>query len=454
METEVNALQARILELSTVVDPNLLALEAQMARNLERLVVLERERVSADDERQAAIRLEVADINQQIEVLLAVQSTQPLDPDLVTLREAQRLALISLQDLEERKARIELDSQLLGTGVTRTVEAVAAEEAGLATTRIILLGLIVGFVIGVGVAYALALQRRVFTERHQPEAVLGNPLLGEVPAFGYERIRTLLPTISDPQTAAAEGFRFVSAGIATQIDRQLDSTGSRPVVLAVTSAGLSDGKTVTAANTAVAAAFEGMKVLAIDADFASQRLTEILLPGNTRAPGITELAAGLVQPDQAMGEVEGPSGYRLDLLSRGAERTTAPLFFRDPGLRRLLDRLRDTYDLIVVDCPPLLQVAYTSLVLDLCDMVMTVQPHQGSVTQARDLKDRLDLSGVPAIGYAYNFAPLRAEMAVSRGSMSDVLGETPRTPLADEHTSHPSPASDGGSTAAKARRSR
>jgi hypothetical protein len=72
----------------------------------------------------------------------------------------------------------------------------------------------------------------------------------------------------------------------------------------------------------------------------------------------------------------------------------------------------------------MLQVAYASTLARYVDRVVVVVPHGGSVTRIEDLAQRLQLIGTPVAGYVYNWAPLRRDMAISEGSLRDVLGES------------------------------
>lgn len=194
----------------------------------------------------------------------------------------------------------------------------------------------------------------------------------------------------------------------------------------VTSAGLRDGKTVVTANTALAAARDGNRVLLIDADFGNQMSTEFLAPGVKPDAGITEVVETGVPLADVVVPIEETGSAGLHLISRGWRQTTAPEFFRLPSTSAFLNQVQEFYDLILIDGPPLLQVAYASTIVALADRVLVVVPHGSSLTGLEELQDRLDLIGTPTVGYIYNLAPLRVEMTRTEGSMKDVLGSSTR----------------------------
>ena len=87
--------------------------------------------------------------------------------------------------------------------------------------------------------------------------------------------------------------------------------------------------------------------------------------------------------------------------------------------------MKAKYDLVLIDAPPLLRVAYATTLARLADRGMVVVAHGGDVHVAEELRDQIELVGTQPIGYVYNMAPLRAEMTLSAGSMADTLGEYP-----------------------------
>lgn len=82
----------------------------------------------------------------------------------------------------------------------------------------------------------------------------------------------------------------------------------------------------------------------------------------------------------------------------------------------------ESYDLVVIDTPPPLRVAYASTLVRHADVVLVVAPRGGSITAYQDLRDRLKLTGTPTIGYVYTKAPLRSEMTRSEGSLKEPTG--------------------------------
>jgi Mrp family chromosome partitioning ATPase len=99
-----------------------------------------------------------------------------------------------------------------------------------------------------------------------------------------------------------------------------------------------------------------------------------------------------------------------------------PDFFSSPEVAELLEEVGNLYDLVIVDTPPLLRVAYSTAILRRTDRVLVVVSHGSEVEAAEELRRQLDLIDIPLLGYVYNEAPLRSEMTLTAGSMADRLG--------------------------------
>ncbi len=73
----------------------------------------------------------------------------------------------------------------------------------------------------------------------------------------------------------------------------------------------------------------------------------------------------------------GPDGV-LSLLSRGRQPVVAADLLRSPKVKQLFDTVRDEFDLVLVDAPPLLQVAYASTLAAYVDGALVIVGHRQS----------------------------------------------------------------------------
>ncbi|MEE8367297.1 MAG: AAA family ATPase, partial [Thermoanaerobaculia bacterium] len=378
------------------------------------------------------VRDHLDDVLQQIQTLQSLNNLQSQDPDLAVLLQEQRQTVSRKGDLLQRKDELGVEARLESTGIVLYSPAIAAEEVGVDLIRAGAVGLVLGLLIAGGTTYLLALKRRKFDDRSQPRMVFNAPLIAEVPNFRDERIKGDVPVMSHPASVSAEAFRFISSALEVEADQGVVVTGNAahladagPLLvrsIAFVSPSLDDGKTVVAANTALASARHGKRVLAIDADFGHQRLTALLAGDNAPNLGLTDLVERDVSLDRVVCSVPMKEGAEIDLVSRGTVDTTAPDFFRSAAVKAFFEAIKLEYDLVLIDTPPLLHVAYASPLVRYADRVVVVLRHRTSVAPAEELADRLAFLETGLAGYVYNRAPLRYDMSRSEGSLEDVLG--------------------------------
>jgi receptor protein-tyrosine kinase len=189
------------------------------------------------------------------------------------------------------------------------------------------------------------------------------------------------------------------------------------------------GKSTLLANLALAAAREGNRVLLVDADFGNQDLSALLTgSAASTSGGLTDVISAGLPFTQAIRSIDVGADGVLSLLSRGRQPVVAADLLRSPKVKQLFDTVREEFDLVLVDAPPLLQVAYASTLAAYVDGAMVIVGHGESTVMIEETRTRLALIGVDVFGYVYNRSPLRREMTVSEGSMTDILGDLGAVP--------------------------
>jgi Mrp family chromosome partitioning ATPase/uncharacterized protein involved in exopolysaccharide biosynthesis len=398
-------------------------LDRQMAEAVTRLLDLWNERATTTSSiRLAEIDLELEQVGEQLQTLGLVQGLRQQDPEQAALLQEQQAALGRRAQLETRRDQMAVDAELTSSGVVVLSPALLpGEPSGPGLLRILAVALVLGVLVGAGLAYLLAQRTRTFADRSEPELVLAAPLLAEVPIFSDEGIKSPLPVRTARLSAAAEAFRFAAAAI--------DIQGANISSLMAVSPTLGDGKTTVVANTAMAAAREGNRVLVVDADFGDQALSRLLLGEVEARRGLTELVEMGLDPSDVLEVISLGEDASLGLIGRGRLPVTAANFFRSAGAQDFFTKVRQQFDLVLIDAPPLLQVAYASTVARYADAALVVVAHEGDVQELQELAARLAFIGTPTAGYIYNFAPLRPEMIASQGSLRNILGAEPEPEL-------------------------
>jgi Mrp family chromosome partitioning ATPase/capsular polysaccharide biosynthesis protein len=395
-------------------------LDAQYQDTVARLTALQGQTIGASAEELTSIEQEIAVLYQELQAVeLALGLLDQPDGLDVLLQDQSRLNDLR-SSLTSQKSQLEVDIELLGTGVDSSSQALGAIPPGAPSyLRNLALALLLGMPVGAGFAYVFALRNRTFTARMQPEIALGVPLLAEVPSFKEERLTTELPVTEARDSIAAEAFRFAAAAIDLRAKPAVFSSGKKRdkgFSTAFVTAGSGHGKTVAVANTALAAAEEGQRVLALDADYGDQALSKLLLGAGSDVP--IPVAIGTsgkdVKDEKTIAGMEVFKAQNnkgvLHLLGRDSLPGQSPSFFSSEEIARILRSLEASYDLVLVDMPPLLEVAYSSTLLSHLSAVALLIPYGTRVSAIEELRDRIKLTGTPLLGYVFNRAPLRRDL--------------------------------------------
>ena len=157
------------------------------------------------------------------------------------------------------------------------------------------------------------------------------------------RVEPHLIAVSQPRSAYCEQFR----SLRTRILQGGERLQTRAIV--VTSAGVAEGKTLTALNLAwLLAQTEGVRALIIDSDLRQPCATDYL--GIDAPVGLSEVLGGLLSLDDAIVRLD-PAG--LYLMPGGKPRDDVAELLSGPSYARLLTDVRRMFDYIIIDAPPL-----------------------------------------------------------------------------------------------------
>ena len=400
-------------------DPGLTRIREQAQEAIERIPELQDELVDASTDDAVVIRRQIQDYRDRIDVYQQVVTAGARTTDQSTLLEEQSLLLNRRSQLLDLRDQISIEAELAPDALALIQAAELAEPVPSAgATRTLGVAGILGLALGAALAYFLAVSRRSFSTRVEPEEVLEAPLLADIPDFAEEGLDSAIPVRDNPRSAAAEAFRFAASSLAVSAR----SRGMKS--LAFVSATQGQGKTTSVVNTALAAAVHGSSILVIDSDFGNQASSRVLLGGGSDSqPGMTDVVEGVASMDQAIQRVELGDGVSLDVLARGTRPTTAAMSLQSNAATELFKTMAERYDLVIVDTPPMLQVAYASRIVEMVEGAVVVIEHQSPYREAVDMVDRIGLIGRAIVGYVYNRSALRREMTMTEGSMMDIIGD-------------------------------
>jgi capsular exopolysaccharide synthesis family protein len=186
---------------------------------------------------------------------------------------------------------------------------------------------------------------------------------GLIPAQANE-LSSPLTNWKNAPAFITESFRGTLASIL-----RIRPNGRPLQVLLVTSPGPGEGKTTVVQNLGIALAETGRKVLLVDADFRRPHLHKRFHLPNTHSL-IDFLAEDSAQEPQYMGVSTGVPGLFI-LPNRPTDNHVAKALY-SPKLRGFFKKLRESYDMILVDAPPFLHLADARIVAPLTDGAVLV----------------------------------------------------------------------------------
>jgi Mrp family chromosome partitioning ATPase/capsular polysaccharide biosynthesis protein len=252
------------------------------------------------------------------------------------------------------------------------------------TKRAVVLGVVLGLMLGIGLAFVRdALDTRVRSANEIADR-LHTTLLGRLaaPPRRLRRKQRLVMT-ARPNSHHAEAFRMLRANLEfVNLDR-----GARSIL--VTSALEQEGKSTTVANLAVALARAGQKVALVDLDLRRPALAQFFGIPATH-PGVTDVVTGSATLEHALMEVSRDPGSApdashagngtsqtntggvLQVLASGPIPRNPGEVVKDKRLTAMLDQLERSFDVVLLDTPPLLSVGDAMSLSAQVDAMITV----------------------------------------------------------------------------------
>ncbi len=336
--------------------------------------------------RQARSAYQAAlDREQQIQTLLdeSTGDATQLNQSLIAYRGLQtaiQSKTSMLESLLGRQSETGVSARLQGqqmSNIRVVAEASVPLKPSSPSWRLnLLVGLMLGLVTGVGIAFTQEHFDNTLTSPGEVERRLGIPNLAVVPAvasavggygYGLESSglgpNTATETVvrDHPRSSLAEAYRGLRASVL------LSQAGQPPKVLLVTSAQPGEGKTTSAVNLAIALAQAGKTTLLIDADLRRPRLHEILdLNGRM---GLVTYLTGAATIERVIHETQVTNLWAMPC---GPLPPNPAELLGSSELRILMEQLREGFDAVVIDSPPVLPVVDAVELAALADGVLLV----------------------------------------------------------------------------------
>ncbi|QGZ93374.1 AAA family ATPase [Terricaulis silvestris] len=288
-------------------------------------------------------------------------------------RSVHQSYLLRLQEVQGQRSLAVTTAQIVSNAVAPGFPS--SPNLSAAFRQALLLALVLGVGLGLVVEY---LDNTVSTTE-EVERKLGAVAIASVPRLGSSDYRGLSPEqrhpagylVAKPMSGFAEAFRVMRTSV---LHGRIDQ---RTRVLAITSALPDEGKTTVSLCLGRIAALSGERALVIDCDIRRQSLAEVL--GIVPGPGLMEVLLGNLSWRGAIKQDSETGAHFLV----GAPAPFTPVdVFSSQAMHHLIADLRTHYDLIVLDCAPVLAVADTRIAAAHADAAMLVVRSEKTPTSA------------------------------------------------------------------------
>ena len=248
--------------------------------------------------------------------------------------------------------------------------------------------------LGLAIAYEFLAKRISTAEQLTNQSSL--PLLGEVARFPRHRATNRTAQIAAPQQRQMFVYTESVDSLRTQL-MLTEQVGQQGIVkiIAICSAASGEGKSSLAASLALSIAKASKRpTLLIDADLRSPDISSFLeVPSQ---PGILELLSGQAKLEQAIHRVGKSQAY---VLPAGVLKGNPHHLVDQVKIEQLLDKLRNSFDTILIDTPPVLSASDSLIYAKAADLVLFSSLADISrAKQVRCAVERLQTTGANLAG--------------------------------------------------------
>lgn len=255
------------------------------------------------------------------------------------------------------------------------------------------IALAIGLLLGVAGAVTLEVLSPRFTREEDLTQAHRLPVLARIPRLPARAVESYFLGRGPLPREAWRAYRTLRAVLANA-----GGTHDRfPASIVVTSASPGDGKTLTAVNLAIALSSAGLNVTLVDADLPRPMVGTVFNIVGHRE-GVVHL---LNNPEaQRTGAVPAPLHARLELLLASEEQIHELHLFDTQRVKQLLDRLGRESDVVVIDTPPLPEVAEAIAFADAAEaVVVCVRIGHTRRDKLAELRELLGRRGVTPLGF-------------------------------------------------------
>lgn len=383
----------------------------KLERELEKIIAAARSELEAAQAHENALKKNLEAMTNQVgDLNESEMRLRALEREAAANRSLYEAFLTRYKETSVQQDVQQPDARVISYAEMPTVPSYPPKDRYINTAIVLALGLALGLV------FVLEKLDKGFRTSRQAERQTGLPVLGMVPQvkLGREGVKHPEDLIAkDSHTRFSESINILYSHLKWPRDG-----GPKKVVL-VTSAMPKEGKTSVASSLARRAAYLGDRALLIDGDFRHPHATSQL--GLRRSPGIADLLANGAKPDETLQRDEASGAY---VLSCGNAKEDPVALIGSEAFRRMLESLKEAFDLIVVDSSPTLAVAEPQILARSADQTLVLvrwgkTPRQAGLTAIKQLQE----VGARLVGLALTQVDLAQQSYYGYGEYGYYVGK-------------------------------
>lgn len=338
------------------------------------------------------LRLDVLKARARTDVDRASTQVASLEETVLALESRVDEQAIKLGEIQKMTRDLDTVSVLYETFLTRLKEttiqqgiqspdarvlsyAIAGEKVSPRITMVGILSVILGTMFGAAIVLMREIRSDTFRNAEELAAATGHQVIGQVPLFPISARVDLLQYLKDkPTSAAVESIRNLRTSLL------LSRLDEPPKVIMSTSTIPGEGKTTQSISLAHNLAGLGKKVLLIEGDIRRRTLDEYFKQ-KSGEHGLLSVISGEVSLDEA---VIHHDRLNADVLVGQKSQVNAADVFSSDKFKDFMLAVRESYDFIIIDTPPVLVVPDARVIGHHCDAIMyTVKWDHTSKSQVR-----------------------------------------------------------------------
>ena len=249
----------------------------------------------------------------------------------------------------------------------RIIENPLAGKAPIAPKKdVIFLGaLIIGVALPVAFIYLMHLLKYKIENRNDVEKLTSIPILAELPKGDLQNsVKGTIVIHENKNNLMEEAYRSFRTNLLFMLE-------PKQKVILITSSQPSEGKSFVAGNLAVSMAYLGKKVIVVGLDIRKSGLNKVF-GLNSHTPGITNYLNAPEENDLCRLIVPSGVSPNLDILPRGNVPPNPTELVSRPTLDNAINRLKDLYDLVILDTAPIAMVTDTTIICRVADLCVYV----------------------------------------------------------------------------------